>query len=996
MTAFGAVAAAGMAAHRSATAVSPTPPVTSGLQLWFEADTEAPADGQPVTSWTDKSGFGRNLTARGGVSATMRRNAVNGRAAVEFDGSTSLLKTYASTFTIAQPDTFFIVYRSLDANTNTRAFVFDSRNSNVRQVFGRPAQGQERMYANVDMDAGGVTYPFSGFQLWSGTFSGGSSTMYGQGSLVLRGNAGNSGMSGLTLGGLSTSGQYGYDYAHVQVAELLVYSGALTTSQSTAISSWLDQKYAVLPPATPPSNTAPPAVSGQANQGSSLSASTGTWSGSTPMSFAYQWQRCDSQGANCADLVGATASSYTLGSSDVGSTVRVVVTASNNAGSAATPSAATAVVGAAAPVNTAPPVVSGTPTEGQTLRTSTGSWTGSGTITYAFQWRRCDASGGNCVAVGTGQSYTLVASDVGSTIESAVTATNSGGSTTAVSSPTATVASASSAPPPPVTAGLQLWYDASQEGNADGAPVTRWADHSGFARDLTSFDPGSAAVFRRNVVNGRAAVEFDGSASLLKTYGSTFTIGQPDTFFIVYRSLDPNTSNRAFVFDSTDPNNRQVFGKPGLGQARMYANVDMDAGGVTYPFSGFELWSGTFNGGSSTMYRQGSLLLQGNAGAAPISGFTLGALSTSGQYGYDYAHVQVAEVLVYSGALSASARASVTSWLDQKYAVLPAATPPSNTAPPAISGRTYDGATLSASTGTWSGSTPMTFAYQWQRCDGSGGNCIDLAGATASSYTLGTSDVGSTVRVVVTATNNVGNGSAPSAPSAVIASAPAVPQPPVTAGLQLWYDASQESYADGAPVTRWADHSAFGRDLTSFDAGSAAIFRANAVNGKPAIEFDGSSSLLKTYGSSFTIAQPDTFFIVYRSLDAAEGYVFDSTSSAQRQLLGRDSSSGIEMYADINLGVPNYTFPFPSFQLWSGTFNGGSSTLSENGVLQAQGSAGSSPLQGLTVGALSTSGQYGYLYSHSLVAEILWYSGALTATQQQQVTSWLKSKYAIP
>ena len=111
-------------------AASPTPPVTAGLQLWYEADTTAYTDGQAVTSWADKSGLGRDLTSSGTFDAPiMRRNAVNGRAAIEFNGSSSLMKTYGSTFTLTQPTTFFVVYRSLDANTSARAFVFDSRNS---------------------------------------------------------------------------------------------------------------------------------------------------------------------------------------------------------------------------------------------------------------------------------------------------------------------------------------------------------------------------------------------------------------------------------------------------------------------------------------------------------------------------------------------------------------------------------------------------------------------------------------------------------------------------------------------------------------------------------------------------------------------------------------------------------------------------------------------------------------------------------------------------
>src|SRR5690349_6573580 len=89
---------------------SPTPPITAGLQLWFEADTSAQADGAPVPLWSDKSGFARDLSVGVGTTApTMRRGAVNGRAAVEFNGVSDLMKTYSTSFTIAQPDTIFVV-----------------------------------------------------------------------------------------------------------------------------------------------------------------------------------------------------------------------------------------------------------------------------------------------------------------------------------------------------------------------------------------------------------------------------------------------------------------------------------------------------------------------------------------------------------------------------------------------------------------------------------------------------------------------------------------------------------------------------------------------------------------------------------------------------------------------------------------------------------------------------------------------------------------------
>ena len=96
-----------------------------------------------------------------------------------------------------------------------------------------------------------------------------------------------------------------------------------------------------------PANTTPPQVSGSTVQGSSLSTSNGSWSGS-PTSYSYQWQDCDSSGASCTNISGATSSSYLLGSGDVGHTIRAVVTATNTAGSGSTSSAQTAVVTAAA------------------------------------------------------------------------------------------------------------------------------------------------------------------------------------------------------------------------------------------------------------------------------------------------------------------------------------------------------------------------------------------------------------------------------------------------------------------------------------------------------------------------------------------------------------------------------------------------------------------------------------------------------------------------
>jgi hypothetical protein len=197
--------------------------------------------------------------------------------------------------------------------------------------------------------------------------------------------------------------------------------------------------------ATGPKNTGEPSIGGRADLGRTLSATRGSWSGSTPMSFAYHWVRCGPDGglpdgSNCVFIGGATHSRYTLTSADVGFRLRVRVTATNSAGSATAASNPTGLV-AGAPVNTAPPGIRGTFLVGQLLSASPGSWAGRQPIRFSYSWLRCDTAGGNCAAVGNGSTYRLGSADVNHKMRLRVVARNAVGSQAADSgeSPVVTV-----------------------------------------------------------------------------------------------------------------------------------------------------------------------------------------------------------------------------------------------------------------------------------------------------------------------------------------------------------------------------------------------------------------------------------------------------------------------------------------------------------------------------------------------------------------------------
>jgi subtilisin family serine protease len=246
--------------------------------------------------------------------------------------------------------------------------------------------------------------------------------------------------SGANCTTVSTTAKYTVQSADAGYTFKLQITVANNLGQTTLTSALSQPVGGSAPPPAPPVNTASPVVSGTAQDGRTLQSTNGTWSNS-PTGYAYQWLRCDTNGANCASIAGATSSSYLLTSGDVGSTVRSQVTATNSAGSASAQSTRTAVVAAAPPVNTAPPAESGPPSQGQTLTTSNGSWSGTTPMSDGYQWLRCDALGGNCSAIAgaTGSSYTLASADVGSTVRSQVTAANSAGQASAQSGQTAVV-----------------------------------------------------------------------------------------------------------------------------------------------------------------------------------------------------------------------------------------------------------------------------------------------------------------------------------------------------------------------------------------------------------------------------------------------------------------------------------------------------------------------------------------------------------------------------
>ena len=214
--------------------------------------------------------------------------------------------------------------------------------------------------------------------------------------------------------------------------------GAIVTATNAAGATSADSELTGPVADEVPASTGAPAISGEPTDGQPLTATTGTWSGDD-LAYAYQWERCSTSGVECSSLGtadGAQTSAYTPQNEDVGSTLEIVVTATNSAGSATGTSATTAQVANVAPSNTAVPVISGTPDTTSALTGGGDTWLGAQTEDH-YHWQRCasptdpttcsDIAGASGTTTSGSYSYSPGGADVGAYLRVAVWASDSAG-----------------------------------------------------------------------------------------------------------------------------------------------------------------------------------------------------------------------------------------------------------------------------------------------------------------------------------------------------------------------------------------------------------------------------------------------------------------------------------------------------------------------------------------------------------------------------------------
>ena len=447
--------------------------------------------------------------------------------------------------------------------------------------------------------------------------------------------------------------------------------------------------------------TGAPAINGAPQAGEALTVDTSSIAdedGLENVVFRYQWLADDSP------IDGATAATYTLADADVGNTIKVTLTftddASNNED--LTSAATAAVEPKPNRAATGAPTITGTVQVGQTLTVDTSGIAdedGLTSVSYSYQWSSNDGVSDSDIPDATNGTYTPVAADVGRTIRVAVTFTDDRGNEETLTS-AATTAVAATVPGIP-------------QGLVVSINDTGKLDLSWNAPDTD----GGAAVTGYRVQWKEATGSWDTPDDVSETAvsGTSHTVtGLTDGVEYTFRIVAVNS-----VGDSTP--SVEGGGAPRETTAPTMLSASVDGATLTITFS--------------------EELTESQIPVA--SAFTVTVAGSARD---------VDTVSVSGSAVTLTLVTPVVAG----DVVTVGYTAPSNlpaTGKPGITGKAQEGEILTAATTgirDADGLTGTVFTYQWL-ADG-----VNIAGATGSSYTLASGDVGKTIQVRVGFTDDAG------------------------------------------------------------------------------------------------------------------------------------------------------------------------------------------------------------------------------------------------
>ncbi len=443
------------------------------------------------------------------------------------------------------------------------------------------------------------------------------------------------------------------------------------------------------------------------------------WDEST---FSYQWLADD------ADITGATSSSYTAADTDLGKTLKVRVSFTDDRGNEETlTSLATEVVRLRNFMPTGKPVILGTPEVGQTLRVDVSGISdpnGMTNATFTYQWVNTPW---------TDDEYTLADSDEGRRIWVQAAYTDDAGHMHMLeSAPTDAVAARPSSP----ATGAPTISGTAQVGETLTADTSGIADENGLSNVQYEYQWIADDADISGAINATytLAAEDEGKAitvqvSFTDDAGNDETLTSAATDAVVSAALPPPPDNV-----------RAVTQKSGAVDLTWEAPGDATV-------TGYRIDRRRAGGDRSDQERSAGRPRDHHALVEDTGSTNTGYTDTGAEKGVGYEYRVSARNEAGAGAGS--------DWV--KAGPPPAPNSPA-TGLPSISGTAQVGETLTADTSAIAdadGRSGATFSYQWVANDGN--SDTEIGGATSSTYTLVAADEGKTVKVKVSFTDDADN-----------------------------------------------------------------------------------------------------------------------------------------------------------------------------------------------------------------------------------------------
>jgi hypothetical protein len=489
-----------------------------------------------------------------------------------------------------------------------------------------------------------------------------------------------------------------------------------------------------------PVNLVGPTISGIVLPGQTLTANDGTWAGTPPITFTYQWLSCAPLGGGCSEIAGANEFAYTVGSGEIGDSFEVVVTAGNAQGDASATSPETSITGGGVqpPVDVLPPSILGLTVTGQTVTANEGLWTGTEPA-FTYQWELCGPSGGSCAEIGgaTESTFTIPDGDAGHTLRVTVTASNAAGTTSATSEHTLEILGVG-----PTNTEAPSISGTATAGQILNASSGKW---SGTEPILFEYE-----WLRCNAAGGECSTA--AGASLLSTYSvAPADVGHTLRVKVIAKNI-------AGTGSAESPATAEVGGVP---PKNLIAPLIV---GLTVTGQTVTTNEGTWTGTQLISYKfQWELCDASGASCSEIAGATKLSLTIpDGDAGHTLKVLVLAENVAGSAEAISAASTEILG-VGSK-----------NTEPPKVTGTADAGQILTASSGKWSGTEPILFEYEWLRCNKAGAECTTVAAASlvGLTYTVAPADIGHTIKVKVIAKNVAGSASAESAATAEVGGVP--------------------------------------------------------------------------------------------------------------------------------------------------------------------------------------------------------------------------------